>query len=64
MSHVSMRWSCEVLPSRERNEEFSLSRLSKKGLVGAVTTIYQCTHEEQKNNDEGTCYSSKQGAGS
>lgn len=51
MSHVSMRWSCEVLPSRERNEEFSLSRLSKKGLVGAVTTIYQCTHEEQKNND-------------
>lgn len=53
-------WSCEVLPSRERDKEFSVSHLSKKGLVGAVTIIYQCRHEEQKNNDKGTCYSSKQ----
>lgn len=42
------------------DEEFSVSHLSKKGLVGAVTIIYQCRHEEQKNNDKGTCYSSKQ----
>lgn len=56
-SYVSMWWSCKVLPSRQH---FSLSHLSKKELVGAVTTIYQCTHEEQKNKDQGTCYSSKQ----
>lgn len=40
-----------MLPSRETDEEFSLSHLSKKGLVSTVTTICRCTHEEQKNNN-------------
>lgn len=43
--------SCEVSLSRERDEEFSLSHLSKKGLVSAGATIYHCMLEEQKNND-------------
>lgn len=40
-----------MLPAREIDEEFSLSHLSKKGLVGAVTTIYRYTDAEQKNNN-------------
>lgn len=48
-----------MLLSRERDEEFSLSHLSKKGLVGAGA-IYHCMLEEQKNNDSGTCCSGKQ----
>lgn len=51
MNYVSMWQSCEVSLSRERDEEFSLSHLSKKGLVSAGATIYHCMLEEQKNND-------------
>lgn len=40
-----------MLLSRERDEEFSLSHLSKKRLVGAGVAIYHCMLEEQKNND-------------
>lgn len=46
-SYVSTWWNWRL----EKDEEFSLSHLSKKRFLVAVTAINQCTHEEQKNNE-------------